>query len=343
MTKSGIGTVGSQTAIASGTVNSSGSNGSTTNVTNIAQAEIPIWVADKKKWVTGISKKTTINDLIQAILKQCQIAIPSGKDNIGSNNSSEPSSQYVLVEYVFETTTTTTTTNNEQQQSQQIVSSQKIIDGDNKVYKHLSKWLQPSSTGTSLNNNLLLKILLRQPVEMTTTANSENNNNSSNNSNSNNQTSTTSLASKLLKKFGVSHSNTSNSNQNLATQNSNVNSNNNINNNVNTGNASYRYVDVKLPKATTTTTLANGNSPQQNQQHMNNNGSTKQNNFDPNVQKSFVYTTIVDRENRLKQQRERFQLIDEMIREAEKKSKIQSSEFFNGTVANNSQQVVYSN
>ena len=48
----------------------------------------------------------------------------------------------------------------------------------------------------------------------------------------------------------------------------------------------------------------------------------------------------MDRENRLKQQRERFQLIDEMIKEAEKKSKTQSSEFFNGTAASNTQQVV---
>ena len=73
---------------------SSSTGGSSSTSSLIANAEIPIWVADKKKWVTGISKKTTVNDLIYAILKQCQISLPSNQLELISN-------QYVLVEYTL--------------------------------------------------------------------------------------------------------------------------------------------------------------------------------------------------------------------------------------------------
>jgi hypothetical protein len=88
MTKSGIGTtspIPQQQQSNTNTMNS---------LVSISNAEIPIWVSDKKKWVTGISKKTTINDLIFAILKQCQL--------VNSNNEMElVSNQYVLIEYKF--------------------------------------------------------------------------------------------------------------------------------------------------------------------------------------------------------------------------------------------------
>lgn len=144
MTKAGIGTTPSdrETTTTTTTANTNGQqngNTTTTSTTNnnntsgtsnqngVDQAEIPIWVADKKKWVTGISKKTTVNDLIHAILKQCQIAI----------TDVQAAAQYVLVE--FETSPAPITANNENinpndsQQQHQVINSQKIIDGDSKV------------------------------------------------------------------------------------------------------------------------------------------------------------------------------------------------------------------
>jgi hypothetical protein len=168
---------------------------------------------------------------------------------------------------------------------------------------------QPSNDQQQQSTNyILLKILQRQPAEsnsetVTTTANSHHNHHQS-------------LTSKILKKFGVSHqnqpdkSNVNTTSSTAATTTSTA----------NLGGSSYRYVDVKLPKSTT----ANLNSPQSSSSTST--STTRRNSFDPNVQKSFVYTTIMERENRLKQQRERFQLIDEMIREAEKKSRLPSSD-----------------
>lgn len=74
--------------------------------------EIPIWVSDKKKWVTGISKKTTINDIIYAILKQCNI-----------NCDYETINDYVLVEQYTD-------------------NSEIILKGHSKVTKHLQKWTE---------------------------------------------------------------------------------------------------------------------------------------------------------------------------------------------------------
>lgn len=180
------------------------------------------------------------------------------------------------------------------------------------MYKHLNKWLPKTNNSTS---NILLKILQRQPMEISS-SNSENLNTSQPNSQTN-----TSLTSKILKKLGKSHSSGApNPTNGSMSPSSNISA-SNIN-----ANSNYRFVDVKLPKTTSTGNL---NSPQ-NQQSTTN--SSKRNSFDPNVQKSFIYTTIMERENRLKQQRERFHLIDEMIKEAEKKSRSLSNELL---IANN--------
>lgn len=139
MTKSGIGTasLAPTTNGPNGMTSTSGggtmlTNGGTMSANSISQAEIPIWVADKKKWVTGISKKTTVNDLIHAILKQCQISVPAS-----SNADSTVANHYVLVEFDM------SSTSSDQQQllpptvdsdnQLQHINSQKIIDGDSKV------------------------------------------------------------------------------------------------------------------------------------------------------------------------------------------------------------------
>ena len=163
----------------------------------IANAEIPIWVSDKKKWVTGISKKTTINDLIFAILKQCQIVLSNENNNnnntlnlIGGGGGSLLSGlnnmQYVLVEYNFEPSSdlvfNSNENNNNQNNQQVVLSSQRILNGDSKVYKFLSKWsYSGQQLGLPLNvgggggsNNLMLKILQKQAYEC------EQNNNNNN-------------------------------------------------------------------------------------------------------------------------------------------------------------------
>ncbi len=146
------------------------SSGSSSTSSLIANAEIPIWVSDKKKWVTGISKKTTVNDLIYAILKQCQI-LPTH----GTNQLDLISNQYVLVEYTllldsnidqFVSASSFSNLDNQQQ-------LQRILNGDSKVYKYLNKWAnsqlmtnQQQQQQTPLQSNLMLKILQRQPVDV---------------------------------------------------------------------------------------------------------------------------------------------------------------------------------
>lgn len=204
------------------------------------------------------------------------------------------------------------------------------------MYKNLNRWLQPPSSDKS--SSILLKILERQPIETTTPTptNSETSNQSTTSSSSssgsgvgNQHTSSTSLRSKILKKFGVSHQSSTTVSAAAAA----------VNQNGMTGTAtttgtnpstSYRYVDVKLPKQQQ---MNNLNSPQQQQPQQQ---QQRRNSFDPNVQKSYVYTTIMEREGRLKKQREQVQLIDEMIRETEKKSRVMSSDLITaGTTTTN--------
>lgn len=238
MTKSGIGTTGTKSNTLSPSLSSSAGGGlnnntnqppsTTTITTTTAQAEIPIWVADKKKWVTGISKKTTVNDLIYAILKQCQIIPPPFHSNESTAVPSYDmiSSQYVLVE------------NHQPQSDSQ--PSQRILNGDSKVYKYLSKWSQTptvvnNKTQTTANNSgILLKILQREPINVENSSNSETTPPSTNeapaqpqsaNSKSSTSTSTPNIhtttsssstnqsggLTKLLKKFGASSSTSSSS------------------------------------------------------------------------------------------------------------------------------------
>lgn len=353
MTKSGIGTqnMSSNNNTASTPTPSSQTPTPSSSSALIANAEIPIWVADKKKWVTGISKKTTINDLIFAILKQCQI-FPQKNNNIQSNETEPLVSQYVLVEYNFEP--------NSESEHQVILASQRILNGDSKVYKFLQKWsFSGQQVPLNQQNNLMLKILQRQAYETTANVNSENNahhNESTSTPSSFNNgaelqsrivVNNPSLASKLLKKFGVSSSSNTPSSQ--VTKSSSTILNNSTSNDKkdssssNQNSHSYRYVDVKLPSLPISQSQfpLNNNSSNTYNTSQNksfnlspvssnstgslNNNSKNSKNFDPNVQKSFITTSIMEKDNKLKQQIKRFQLIDEMIKETEKKSKSTST------------------
>lgn len=269
MTKSGIGTSGiSQPPLSNQT-----STHNLTNNSSIGSAEIPIWVADRKKWVTGISKKTTVNDLIYAILKQCQL-VPDASQNESSQTIIEQiASQYVLTEYQYEPS-------NESTDPEYLLSSQRILDGDSKVYKYLPKWSQITNT-----NNLMLKILQR---ELVTDIGGENTSAPVHHHTHH------SLASKILKKIGVNSN--SNLNKNLTvhaqTQQS-------------TGPSSYRFVDVKLPNSKCVPLTLKANETNNSDTH-----------------RALLYNTIIERENRLKKQKDKFSLLDELLRESEKKTKV---------------------
>ncbi len=66
-----------------------------------------------------------------------------------------------------------------------------------------------------------------------------------------------------------------------------------------------------MSSSTSTTVTQQQNQEQQQQQRL----------FDPSQQKTFLLNSIADKENKLKQQVERFSLLDELIKETEKKSK----------------------
>ncbi|CAF5108104.1 unnamed protein product, partial [Rotaria socialis] len=53
---------------------------------NELTVEIPVWVHGKRKWVTGITKKTTFDDLIYALLAQADLIKTSGIANSSANN-----------------------------------------------------------------------------------------------------------------------------------------------------------------------------------------------------------------------------------------------------------------
>ena len=209
MTKSGIGTIATNST---NPITNSQANINTNPTTNqtIANAEIPIWIADKKKWVTGLSKKTTINDLIFAILKQCQLipTTPMSNDQILDHISQK----YVLIECVFDTSNTSNATG-------ESLGNQRILNNESKVYKYLNKWNQLWING---NNSFMLKIFECQQISnqiadstTTTVSSSLVNSELNTNNNGNEKAATSSLATKILKKFGVGSTSNNNSNTNV--------------------------------------------------------------------------------------------------------------------------------
>jgi hypothetical protein len=125
MTKSGIGTALSPLPLSQTTVQLLG--GQQQQQHQLNTREIPIWVNDKKKWVTGISKKTTIHDIIYAILKQCNI----------NCDYEAIVNDYVLFEILYD--------------QQNTIINERILKGNSKVYKYLGKWLEQA-------NKFLLKV-----------------------------------------------------------------------------------------------------------------------------------------------------------------------------------------
>jgi hypothetical protein len=104
-------------------------NNSTDN--NELTLEIPVWVHGKRKWVTGITKKTTFDDLIYALLAQAELLKASGITNSSSNGITG----YAIAECIQLTATSNT---NDSETPSPI--TQRLIKGRGKVIKAHKSW-----------------------------------------------------------------------------------------------------------------------------------------------------------------------------------------------------------
>jgi hypothetical protein len=115
--------------------------------TNELILEIPVWVNGKRKWVTGITKKTTFDDLIYALLIQAELLKSSDITNSSSNNITG----YAIAECIQSTPS-----------SSESVITQRILKGRTKVIKAHKSWqfdklpltiLHLISTSSVIDNN----------------------------------------------------------------------------------------------------------------------------------------------------------------------------------------------
>ncbi|CAF1052270.1 unnamed protein product [Rotaria sp. Silwood1] len=128
--------------------------------------EIPVWVNGKRKWVTGITKKTTFDDLIYALLVQAELLKSSDITNSSSNNIAG----YAIAECIQSTSSST-----------ESVITQRIFKGRSKVIKAYKTWHFDKLPFTILHL-------------ISTSSVTDNNNN-------NNHSSTTKFRSKLFRRF----------------------------------------------------------------------------------------------------------------------------------------------
>ena len=95
--------------------------------------EIPVWVHGKRKWVTGITKKTTFDDLIYALLAQADLLKPSDL----THSSSDAITGYAIAECIQ--LTLPSPTSNEIDPDASLL-TQRIIKGRSKVIKAYKTW-----------------------------------------------------------------------------------------------------------------------------------------------------------------------------------------------------------
>lgn len=95
--------------------------------------QIPVWVHGKRKWVTGISKKTTFDDLIYALLVQAEILKATGT----INSSSNVLPGYAIAECLQLTASSASNSNESEPPS---LITQRIIKGRGKVIKAHKTW-----------------------------------------------------------------------------------------------------------------------------------------------------------------------------------------------------------
>ncbi|KAI0988965.1 hypothetical protein GJ496_003531 [Pomphorhynchus laevis] len=82
--------------------------------------EIPVWVDGRKKWITGISKRTTFDDIVFALLRHQLMTIPAnnGSSNGSTNSFFSSNRSHTLV----------TQTNDQQQQLHDRVCQYNIVE-----------------------------------------------------------------------------------------------------------------------------------------------------------------------------------------------------------------------
>ena len=131
-------------------------NNSSDNMELILQ--IPVWVHGKRKWVTGITKKTTFDDLIYALLAQADLLKVSGITNLSSNSITG----YAIAECIQLTASSSSSNTNDSEPPSLI--TQRIIKGRGKVIKAYKNWqfdklpltiLHLVSTSSLIDNNPL--------------------------------------------------------------------------------------------------------------------------------------------------------------------------------------------
>jgi hypothetical protein len=114
--------------------------------------EIPVWVHGKRKWVTGITKKTTFDDLIYALLAQA--------DLLKTSTTTNSITGYAIAECIQLSALSPSTTNDSEPPS---LITQRIIKGRGKVIKSYKNWqfdklpltiLHLISTSSFPDNNL---------------------------------------------------------------------------------------------------------------------------------------------------------------------------------------------
>ena len=132
----------------------------TTSNTTLSDAteltlEIPVWVHGKRKWVTGITKKTTFDDLIYALLAQAELLKTSGITNVSSTSITG----YAVAECIQ--LTASSPSNNNDSEAPSLI-TQRIIKGRGKVIKAYKTWqfdklpltiLHLISTSSIIDNN----------------------------------------------------------------------------------------------------------------------------------------------------------------------------------------------
>ena len=98
--------------------------------------EIPVWVHGKRKWVTGITKKTTFDDLIYALLAQAELLKTSGT----TNSSSTCITGYAIAECIQLTAASPSSTNSNNESEPPSLLTQRILKGRGRVIKSYKNW-----------------------------------------------------------------------------------------------------------------------------------------------------------------------------------------------------------
>ncbi|CAF1499657.1 unnamed protein product [Rotaria magnacalcarata] len=137
------------------TTSTNQNNTTSSSDANELTVEIPVWVHGKRKWVTGITKKTTFDDLIYALLAQADLIKTSGIPNSSTNNITG----YAIAEC---TQLTISSPSNSNECEPPSLITQRIMKGRAKVIKANKNWqfdklpltiLHLISTSSIVDNN----------------------------------------------------------------------------------------------------------------------------------------------------------------------------------------------